>query len=322
MKSDYYALLGIQKDATPEAIKKAYRKLAMEFHPDRNQGNKDAEEKFKQISEAYAVLSDPEKRRKYDSFGSAEAFSQNYSTDDIFKDFNVDELFSMFGKSYSGWGGFRNSKRGGAGGVGSMFDDLFGMGGGPGAPSARARNAAGQPPPQAAVKGRDAEVPIVISFHEAMHGGERHLKLHIDNQERDLKVRIPAGIATGKKLRVRGEGHGNATARGDLNLLVTVEADPRFERRGDDLHTVAQLKPSTLLLGGSVEIATLEGVKHVKVAAGTSTAALVRVRKHGAPLLGKPGERGDLYVKLEVALPGAPSDEQRKLAEALRDLGL
>ncbi len=322
MKSDYYALLGIAKDATPDAIKKAYRKMAMQYHPDRNQGNKEAEEKFKQVSEAYAVLSDPEKRRKYDSFGSADAFSQTYSTEDIFKDFNLDDLLSQFGMKASGWGNFRGKRPAPAGapaGVGSIFDDLFGMGGSPAGARARPQT---QAPAQTSSKGRDAEVPIVISFYEAMHGGERHLKLHIDNQERELTVRVPAGIATGKKLRVRGEGHRGVTAHGDLNLLVTVEADPRFERRGDDLHTVAQVKPTTLLLGGSVEITTLDGQKHIKVAAGTSTAALVRIKKQGAPILGKANERGDLYVKIEVSLAGELTEDQRKAAQALRDLGL
>lgn len=322
MKSDYYALLGIAKDAAPDEIKKAYRKMAMQYHPDRNQGNKEAEEKFKQVSEAYAVLSDADKRRKYDSFGSAEAFSQNYSTEDIFKDFNLDDLLSQFGMKASGWGNFRGKRTAPGGappGVGSIFDDLFGMGGSAAGQRARPQTAV---PAQTGAKGRDAEVPIVISFYEAMHGGERHLKLHIDNQERELTVRVPAGIATGKKLRVRGEGHQGVTAKGDLNLLVTVEADPRFERRGDDLHTVAQVKPTTLLLGGSVEISTLDGPKHIKIAAGASTAALVRIKRQGAPILGKAADRGDLYVKVEVSPTGDLTDSQRAAAQALRDLGL
>ncbi len=322
MKTDYYTLLGVTRDASPEAIKKAYRKLAMQWHPDKNPGDKAAEEKFKQVSEAYAVLSDADKRKKYDSFGSAEAFSQNYSTDDIFRDVNFDDLLAQFGLKSSGWGNFRGRKSG-SGGVGSIFDDLFG--------TATASGVRGRPTPQPsgpaggaspAGRGKDAEVPIVVSFAEAMNGAERQLRLNIDGEERQLTVRIPAGISTGKKLRVRGEGHKTPMGAGDLNLLVTVESDSRFERKGDDLHTVAQVRPSTLILGGSVEVETLGGKKSIKVAAGTSTAAVVRIKRQGGPILGKTGERGDLYVKLEVVGTASVTEAQQNAAKLLRDAGL
>lgn len=322
-KSDYYTLLGIDKDATPDAIRKAYRKLAMQHHPDRNPGDKSAEERFKQVSEAYAVLSDPAKRKQYDSFGSADEFAQHVSVDDILKDFNIDDLLSRFGMKGSGWGNFRAGQGGASG---SIFDDLFG--GARGSSRAGARSQAANPADprgRAAAgtgKGRDAEVPIAISFHEAMYGGERHLRLNIDNEDRELKVRIPAGVTTGKKLRVRGAGHKGVTGPGDLALMVTVEADPRFERKGDDLHTVATVKPSTLLLGGAAEVDTLDGKKTVRIAAGTSSGSLVRVKHHGAPTLGKAGERGDLYVKLEVQVPSPLSEAQVQAAETLRDAGL
>lgn len=323
MKTDYYTLLGVTRDASPEAIKKAYRKLAMQWHPDKNPGDKAAEEKFKQVSEAYAVLSDAEKRKKYDSFGSAEAFSQSYSTDDIFRDVNFDDLLAQFGLKSSGWGNFRGRKAGGSSGVSSIFDDLFGTttaSGARGRPTSQPGAAAGQASP--AGRGKDAEVPIVVSFAEAMNGAERQLRLHIDGEERQLTVRIPAGITTGKKLRVRGEGHKTAMGAGDLNLLVTVETDPRFERKGDDLHTVALVRPSTLILGGSVEVETLGGKKSIKVAAGTSTAAVVRIKRQGAPILGKTGERGDLYVKLEVSGTASATEAQQNAAKLLRDAGL
>ncbi len=324
MKTDYYTLLGVTRDASPEAIKKAYRKLAMQWHPDKNPGDKAAEEKFKQVSEAYAVLSDAEKRKKYDSFGSAEAFSQNYSHEDIFRDVNFDDLLSQFGLKSSGWGNFRRRKAGGAGGGGgaggSIFDDLFG--------ATAASPARGRASPQAgagagqAGRGKDAEVPIVVSFVEAMHGAERQLRLQIDGEDRQLKVRIPAGVTTGKKLRVRGAGHVSPVGAGDLTLLITVEDDARFERKGDDLHTVAQVRPSTLILGGAVEVETLAGKKSIKVGAGTSTVAVVRIKKQGAPILGKTGERGDLYVKLEVAGIAAPTEAQQQAAKSLLEAGL
>ncbi|MBM4344819.1 MAG: J domain-containing protein [Deltaproteobacteria bacterium] len=325
MKQDYYTLLGVPRDATPDVIRKAYRKQAMQWHPDKNPGNKAAEEQFKRVAEAYAVLSDPAKRRQYDSFSSAEEFSQNVSVEEIFKDFNFEDLLAQFGLKSSGWGNFRARKGGGAA---SIFDDLIGAvrGQASAAPmdtAAPGPAGTGRPRPVGqAGKGRDAEVPIVISFYEAMHGGERQLRLNIDNEDRELKVRIPAGVTTGKKLRVRGQGHAGVTAKGDLTLVVTVESDPRFERKGDDLHTVAIVRPSTLLLGGVAEVETLDGRKSVRIAAGTSSGALVRVRSQGAPALGKADERGDLYVKLEVQVPAVLSDAQRSAADALREAGL
>lgn len=320
MKTDYYQVLGVPRDASAEAIKKAYRKLAMQHHPDRNPGDKASEEKFKQISEAYAVLSDADKRRKYDTFG-AQDFAAQYSTEDIFRDFNLDDILSQFGMKSGGWGTTFKFRRGAGGqppGGGSFFDDLFGGGGAPG-PGVGTRM---PPRHEAPAKGQDAEVPIQIGFHEAMHGGERHLRLNIDGEERDLTVKIPAGIASGKKLRVRGEGHRGPGGKGDLHLVVTVEADPRFERKGDDLHTVARVRPSTLLLGGTAEVDTLAGKKTVKVAPGTSSGSLMRFRNQGAPILGKHAAHGDLYVKLEIDVPPELDEAQRKAAEALRDAGL
>ncbi len=309
-KTDYYALLGIAREATQDEIKKAYRKLAMQFHPDRNQGDKSAEEKFKQVSEAYAVLSDVDKRKKYDTFGSADAFSQNVSTDDIFKDFNIDDILSQFGMRGSGWGNFKGRRAGagpGQGAGGSAFDDIFG------GTATRDR---------VPKKGQDAELPVTIPFHDAMFGAERPIAMQIDGEERRLTIRVPAGIATGKKLRVKGEGHKAPGGRGDLHLLVTVEEDPRFERKGNDLHTTAHIAPSTLLLGGSADVETLHGRKRIKVSGGAPSGTQVRVRGQGAPVLGKPDAHGDLYVRLEVQVETPLSDEQRAAVERLREVGL
>lgn len=314
MRKDYYEALGVTKEASADEIKKAYRKLAMKYHPDRNPDDPSAEERFKDVSEAYAVLSDEGKRKQYDTFGDSR-FHQQFSTEDILRDFNVDDILSQFGMKNSGWGfNFRTpGGRGGPGQGGSIFD-MF-TGGGRGGPQPRPRPA----PP---AKGRNAEVPLVVTFHEAMKGSERSLTVTMDGEETTLTVRVPAGIVTGKKLRVRGKGHRGPGGPGDLYLVVEVAADARFERKGNDLHTAAEVLPSVLLLGGRVEVETLDGPKPLKVRAGTPTSQQIRVRGAGAPTLNKPDQRGDLYVRLEVHAPEALNDAQRAAAEALRDAGL
>ncbi|MCB9740924.1 MAG: J domain-containing protein [Deltaproteobacteria bacterium] len=307
MRKDYYAVLGIEKGASADEVKKAYRKLAMQYHPDRNQGDPSAEERFKEVSEAYAVLSDVEKRQQYDTFGDTR-FHQQFSTEDILRDFNIDDILSSFGLRGSGWGNFRT--RGGPGG--SIFD-MFG-----GAGRARPEPPRPQPKPQ---RGRNAELPLAISLYEAVHGSERAIDVTIDGQTREFTVRIPAGIESGKKLRIRGKGHDGPAGPGDLMLVVKVEADPRFERRGADLHTVAKVAPSTLLLGGSVDVETFDGTRALRVEAATPSGRQLRVRGAGVPKLGG-SERGDLYVRVEVAMPERLDEAQLEAARALREAGL
>ena len=316
MAKDFYSTLDVERGATADEIKKAYRKLAMKYHPDRNPGDQVAEERFKDVSEAYAVLSDPDKRKHFDSFGS-ERFGQKFSTEDILRDFNLDDILSQFGMKSSGWGGFSFRRGGGApgampggggGGAGSIFD-MFG-GGGPRQPVQR--------PPV----GSHAEVPLEVSFYEAMHGSERSLQVRIDGEQRDLSVRIPAGICSGKKLRVKGKGHGGPGGPGDLLLIVSVADDDRFERDEDDLHTTARVLASDLLLGGTVTVETLAGDRRLKVQPGTASGTRLRIRGAGAPVLGKGERRGDLYVRLEVTPPAELDDSQRAAAEALRESGL
>jgi len=309
MAKDFYATLDVERGATADEIKKAYRKLAMEFHPDRNPDDASAEERFKDVSEAYAVLSDPDKRKQFDAFGS-DRFGERFSTEDILKDFNLDDILSQFGMKSSGWGGFsfrRGGPPGGAGG-GSIFD-MFGGG-------------AQRPGSRPAQLGSDAEVPIEVSFYEAMHGSERQLQVRIDGQQRDLTIRIPAGIRSGKKLRVKGKGHAGPGGSGDLLLVVQVASDERFERDGDDLRTSARVNVSDLLLGGTVSVETLAGERQLKVKAGTASGTRLRIRGAGAPVLGASEKHGDLYVKLEVVPPDSLDEAQQAAAEALRESGL
>ncbi len=302
MRKDYYAVLGIEKGASADEIKKAYRKLAMQFHPDRNQGDPSAEERFKEVSEAYAVLSDAEKRQQYDTFGDTR-FHQQWSTEDIFRDFNIDDILSSFGMRGSGWGNFR-ARGGGAGaGPGASFFDMFG-GAGRGRPDPR------QPPPRPE-RGRNAELPISISLYEAVHGSERTIEVKLDGTSKDLTVRIPAGIETGKKLRLRGKGHEGPAGAGDLMLVVKVE----------DLYATAKVPPSTLLLGGSADVETFDGNRSLRIEAATPSGRQLRIRGAGVPRLGS-SDRGDLYVRLEVAMPERLDEDQLAAARALREAGL
>lgn len=320
MKTDFYQLLGVPKDATADAIKKAYRKLALQYHPDRNPGDKAAEDKFKQISEAYAVLSDAEKRKRYDAFGSAEQFGQNVNMDDIMQGVDWDDLLGQFGLRGGGWGPFRG--RAGQPGTGSMFDDMLRGVQGMGGAAAGRRSAAGQAHAGHPAKPTETEVAVTVSFDEAMRGVERQLRLNVGGEQRDFKVRIPPGVSTGKKVRVKGQGMRSPLGLGDLLLVVTVQDDARFARDGNDLTTIVRVKPSTLLLGGTAEVETLDGKKTMRIGAGTASGTRVRMKAHGAPIPGKVGERGDLYAKLETDAVPTLTDSQRAAAEALRDAGL
>ena len=315
MRKDYYAVLGVEKSAQADDIKKAYRKLAMQYHPDRNPGDKAAEDKFKDVSEAYAVLSDPEKRRQYDTFGDTR-FQQQWSTEDILRDFNIDDILSSFGMRGSGWGNFRGRGGGGGGGPSSIFD-MFNGGAAPG----RGRPDPRQAPPQPPEKGPHVELPLSIALHEAVHGSERTVQVQVDGEEREIMVRIPAGIETGKKLRIRGKGRAGPGGPGDLLLVVRVEEDPRFERRGADLHAVARVPASTLLLGGSADVETFEGNRSLRVEPGTPSGRSMRIRGAGVPHMGGEG-RGDLYVRIEVEVPERLSEAQLTAARALREAGL
>jgi curved DNA-binding protein len=295
MAKDYYQVLGVPKDADNAAIKKAYRKLALKYHPDKNPDDKQAEEKFKEITEAYAVLSDPEKKKQYDQFGEA-GFHQRYSQEDIFRGFDVGDLFREFGM-----------------GSDDIFSQLFGGGRG------RATYYGGGRPRQ--IKGQDYSLQVSIPLRQAATGGERRIAFSHEGQSETLQVRIPAGVESGQKLRVAGKGGPSPTGGppGDLYLEITVEPDPVFSREGDDLFVTVPVPFSGACLGTSVEVPTLSGEKRVKVPAGMASGAKIRLRGFGVA-----GERkkGDLYAVVEVQVPRKLTPEQQKLLEQLRDHGL
>ncbi len=309
---DYYQILGVSRDATEDEIKRAYRRLARKYHPDVNPGDKEAEERFKEINEAYEVLSDPEKRRKYDQLGAAWR-----------------EWERMGGRpgdfDWSQWvsaapGGQRVYVRYGTAedledlfGGSSPFSDFFtqifgGLGGAPGGFEFRARPRRGQ----------DLEHEVEISLEEAYHGTTRLLQ----KDGRRLQVKIPPGAYTGLRIRMAGEGGPGAAGGqpGDLYLRVRVAPHPRFERRGDDLYTTVPVDLYTAVLGGKVRVETLAGPVMLTIPPGTQNGQTFRLRGKGMPKLRQKGQYGDLYARVEVRLPTRLTPRQRELFEELRRL--
>lgn len=314
---DYYEILGVDKNASEKEIKAAYRKLARQYHPDVNPNDPQAEARFKEINEAHEVLADSEKRAKYDQLGADWQRWQRSGGQP--GDFD-----------WSRWttapGGERVYVRHGTPedledlfGDGSPFSDFFssifgGMGG-------RAPGMGGfegfeyQPRPQ---RGQDLEHEVGISLAEAYHGTTRLLT----RDGRRLEVKIPPGARTGTRVRMRGEGgSGMAGAQpGHLYLKVKVARDPRFERKGDDLHVSVPLDLYTAVLGGEVRVPTLAGDVKLKIPAGSQNGQTFRLRGKGMPKLRRPSEHGDLYARLDVRLPTKLTPEQSELFEQLRRL--
>lgn len=302
MKS-YYNILGVERGASQDEIKKAYRKLALKYHPDRNKNDPEAENRFKEISEAYAVLSDKDKRKKYDAYG-AEGFRQRYSQEDIFRDFDLDEILRNFG--FSGSPGFGGGFGQFFGGQGGGYPDPFG----PGMGRQPRRN-----------KGADMLSDITITFEEAALGAEKRFSVDRPTGREDTNLKIPAGISEGKKLRLSGKGHPgiNGGPPGDLYFRVHVQPHPLFTREGDNILVEQTIGLTDALLGTTIEVPTLEGAKQVKVPAGTQPNSKLRLKELGVRANGK---RGDQLVKIKVALPKELTDEQKDLIQKVKEAGL
>jgi curved DNA-binding protein len=316
---DYYKTLGVDKTADAAAIKRAYRKLARQYHPDVNPGDPASENRFKDVTEAYEVLSDPDKRAKYDRFGAEwkryeqagapggpggfdwSAWTQRaggtgggqttYTT--------VEDLEQMFG--------------GGGGGFSSFFETLFG-----GMGAQRAGGRPGTAPRVTARKGQDVEYPVTITLEEAFHGARRVLS----KDGRRLEVSIPPGVRTGSRVRLAGEGAPGAGggAAGDLYFVIDVTPDPRFERKDDDLYMTFEVPLVTAVLGGEVPVPTLDGPLQMRVPPETPNGRRFRLSGKGMPRLKQPQERGDLYVTVSILLPTKLTDEERALFEQLKAL--
>jgi len=313
---EYYKILGVDKTASAAEIKKAYRKLAVKYHPDKNPDNKEAEAKFKEISEAYAVLSDEKKRQEYDTYGSA-GFQQRYSQEDIFRNFDLNDILNQFG--FGGAGGGRTTFRFGGQGGGNPFD-FFSQAGG-GAQGGRCGGGGCRPQP---VKGQDQTYELAITLEDVLHGAEKNISLRRDGEVQNISVKVPKGIESGKRLRLSGKGAPSLSGGppGDLYLKVTVQPHSLFTRDGDNLIAERKVPFSQACLGTAVEVTSLDGrTFKLKVPAGVQQEAKLRIKGHGLPS-GPIGERGDIYVKILVEIPKQLTPEQEAAVRKLTELGL
>jgi len=325
---DYYKTLGVDKNASDKDIKRAFRRLARQYHPDVNPDNPQAEERFKGVNEAYEVLSDPEKRGKYDQLGADWQRWQQAGGRQGNYDWKQWASGQPGGGVHVRYGTPEDLQDlfAGSGAFSDFFSQIFGGMASPGQSTASEavlrRNRGASPgaggfqyqmQPQ---RGQDYEQPVEITLQEAYHGTSRALQ----KDGKRLEVKIPPGTKTGTRVRMSGEGAPGAAGGppGDLFLRVTVQPDARFERKGDDLHTTAQADLYTLVLGGQVRVPTMTGDVMLTIPEGTQNGRSFRLRGKGMPHLRQKGQHGDLYARIEVQLPARLTDRQRELFEELR----
>jgi DnaJ-class molecular chaperone len=307
---DYYAILGVPKTASEADIKKAYRKLARQHHPDLNPGDAVSETKFKEVNEANEVLGNAATRRKYDELGANwRAYEQAPPSPGAGSPFGrgrtqsrtmtPEEMEELFG--------------GGDGGFSDFFTTFFGGGGGAGRHTR----------PPRPTRGRDVEQPMNLSLEEAFTGATRHLDIQRDGKSHHVEVRIPAGVREGSRVKVRGEGEPgqNGQPAGDLYLVVRLLSHNRFERRGQDLHTRLSIPVPTAVLGGDVAIPTLAGTSlRLRIPELTPSGRVFRLKGHGMPTPREPESRGDLFVTIDLQIPASLSPEAREHYKALEKL--
>ena len=323
MPSDFYEVLGVPRSASSKEIQSAYRRLARRYHPDVTGGDAEAEDRFKEINAAHDVLGDDKKRAAYDKWGERWEHAEQLEQMERNGAFGFQQPGGGFG-SFGHQGGTRfrveHADLGDLGGLGGLFEGVFGGFGG-GAPAAQ---------------GRDIEHPVTVSLREAFQGASRTIQAPRSGGGAEaprfsrIEVKIPPGVATGSRVKVSGKGAaGPGGAVGDLYLVITVEDDPRFERKGDDLYTDAEVPIATAALGGEVAVPTLTGRVALRIPQGTQNGRVFRLAGQGMPRLrggargkrDKRGERGDLLARAQLQLPDPLQAEHLELFRRLRALG-
>ncbi|MCI3936969.1 J domain-containing protein [Chryseobacterium aahli] len=298
---DYYKILGVDKSATQDDIKKAYRKQARKLHPDLNPNDKEAERKFKELNEANEVLSNPENRAKYDKYGENWKHSEQYEQ-------------AQQQRQYQNQSGNRGGFSGADFGEGEDFSDFFqsmfgGEGGGFG------RNSRGSA--SGKFKGQDVQAELNLNLKDAAKTHQQTF----DINGKKVRITIPAGVSDGQKIKLKGHGNPgfNGGPTGDLYITFNIAADPNFERVGDDLKSKVTIDLYTAVLGGDVKVETLEGSVNLKVKPETQSGTTVRLKGKGFPVYKKDGEFGDLFVTYDVKLPTNLTEKQKELFEQLKN---
>jgi DnaJ-class molecular chaperone len=336
---DYYKILNVPKNATDKEVKQAYRKLARKYHPDVNPGNRQAEERFKEINEAYQVLSDPRRRAEYDQFGAEWARGGQYQQQawQRMRERAQQRFRQQAGQPGADFGGFADTS-----GFSDFFEMLFGRGGlgsGLGGLGGFSRSAPrAQAPPE-------IEQAVEITLEEAYHGGERSFRLQVDEpcpacrglgvlgsrtcptcrgmrqitRQRELTLRIPSGAYDGLKLRVPGQAAAGGGSMADVYFKIHIQPHPLYERKADDLHVEVPVLLADAMLGGEVEVMTLSGRKTMRLPPETQNGQVFRLAGEGMPKL-RGGGSGDLYAKVRVLLPTNLSPRERELFSELRAL--
>jgi curved DNA-binding protein len=297
---DYYKILGVDKNASEEDIKKAYRKLARKHHPDLNPNDKEAHKKFQQINEANEVLSDPEKRKKYDKYGKDWQHGEEYEKA---RQQHQQSQYSNFG------GGEQQFYSEGFGDedFSDFFTSMFGQGGG--------RRSGGS---QVKFRGQDYNAELHLDLLDAAKTHQQTLTVNGKN----IRITIPAGVENGQKIKLNGHGGAgiNGGPNGDLYITFVIADNPRFKRSGNDLYTTVDLDLYTAILGGDITIETLTGKVNVKVKPETQNGTKIKLRSKGFPVYKKEGEHGDLYVTYSIKIPTNLSEKQRELFTQLSNL--
>ncbi len=310
---DYYDTLGVSKSASAGEIKKAYRKLALKYHPDHNKDDKSAETRFKEISEAYAVLSDSEKRKQYDTFG-AEGFQNRFSQEDIFRGFDFGTIFKEFG-----FGGGRSE---------NVFSHIFG--GGPSGTGRTHFRAAGGSPFQGfqghpmGMKGQDLVYELSVTLEDVAHGAQKLIVYDLGDGEQRISMKVPKGIRSGKKLRLTGKGKSGIQGGppGDLFVQVNILGHDVFKRKDDDLYLKREIRFSEAVLGTEIEVPSIDRkLLKLKIPAGTQNGAKFRMKGYGLPSMGK-DDHGDQFVEIRVTVPKKLNKEQKDLVKQIAESGL